>query len=114
MTKLYEVPQAFAAASRLRTDDYRRMYEESVRDPETFWGRMAARLDWMRPFGRVKDTSYRADDFHIRWYAGGRLNLAQNCLDRHLAKRGDKVAIIWEGDDPKDSIRLTYRELHQR
>jgi len=114
MTKLYKVPPGFAAAARVSREDYQRLYEESVRDPEEFWGRMARRIDWMQPFTRAKDVNFAPDDFHIRWYSGGGLNVSYNCLDRHLARRGDKTAIIWEGDDPKDSIRLSYRELHAR
>ena len=114
MTKLYTVPAPFAAAARYRHDDYRRLYEESVRDPEGFWGRMAQRLDWLRPFGKVKDVSFDARDFRIRWFEDGQLNVAANCLDRHLARRGDKTAIIWEGDDPNESERISYRELYYR
>jgi len=114
MTKLYKVPAQFAAAARFRHDDYRRLYEESVSDPEGFWARMAQRVDWLRPFGKVKDVSYDARDFRIRWFQDGQLNVAANCLDRHLARRGDKTAIIWEGDDPNESERITYRELYYR
>jgi len=112
MTKLYEVPAEFAARARYRREDYQRLYAESVRDPEGFWARMGQRVDWIRPFTRVKDVSYDAANFHIRWYEGGQLNVAANCLDRHLATRGDKTAILWEGDNPDDSRAITYRELH--
>ena len=84
-----------------------------MRDPDAFWGRVGQRLDWITPYSRVKDTSFDPADLHIRWYADGELNLAANCLDRHLASRGDKTAIIWEGDDPSDSRRISYRELHR-
>ncbi|KZC16694.1 acetyl-coenzyme A synthetase [Rhodanobacter sp. FW510-R12] len=112
MSKLYPVDPSFAAAARLRHDDYTRLYAESVRDAEGFWGRVGQRLDWTRAPTRIKDVSFRRDDLHIRWYEDGELNVSANCLDRHLEKRGDKVAIIFEGDDPKDSRRITYRELH--
>ncbi len=75
---------------------------------------MGQRIDWIRPYGRVKDVSFDANDFHIRWFEGGQLNVAANCLDRQLARRGDKTAIIWEGDDPNESVRITYRELYYR
>src|SRR5678816_2761570 len=114
MTKLYPVPEGFAARTHIGRDDYRRLYDESIRDPDGFWRRMALRLDWSRPFTRVRDVSYDARDFRIRWYEGGRLNVAVNCLDRHLAERGDKTAVIYEGDDPANSGRITYRELHAR
>jgi len=114
MTHLYEVPADAAARARYRREDYLRLYEESVRDPEGFWKRMGQRVDWMRPFTRVKDVSYDVSDFHIRWYEDGQLNVSANCLDRHLGKLGDKTAILWEGDDPNESAHITYRELYHR
>lgn len=112
MSKLYPVDPSFAAAARLRHDDYTRLYAESVGDPEGFWGRIGQRLDWIKPPTKIKDVSFDPKDLHIRWYEDGELNVSANCLDRHLAERGDKVAIIFEGDDPKDSRKITYRELH--
>jgi len=114
MIKVHKVPAGFAATARVKHDDYTRLYRESVEDPEGFWGRMGARIDWMRPYSKVKDTSYQLDDFHIRWYEGGQLNVSVNCLDRQLARRGDKTAILWEGDDPGESKRISYRELYER
>ena len=112
MSKLYPVDPSFAAAARLRHDDYARLYAESVSDPEGFWSRISQRLDWIKPPTKIKDVSYDPKNLHIRWYEDGELNASANCLDRQLEKRGDKVAIIFEGDDPKDSRRITYRELH--
>ena len=112
MSTLHAVPAAFAAKARIDKAAYARDYAESVRDPAAFWGRVGRRLDWSTPYTQVKDTSFDDADLHIRWYADGELNLAANCLDRHLAGRGDKTAIIWEGDDPAESRRISYRELH--
>ncbi|GAP65701.1 acetyl-coenzyme A synthetase [Mizugakiibacter sediminis] len=112
MSKIYPVPAAFAARARVRKDDYARLYAESVRDPAGFWAGVAKRLDWIRAPTRIKDVSFDARDLHIRWYEDGVLNVAANCLDRHLAARGDKTAIIFEGDDPAVSRRISYRELH--
>jgi acetyl-CoA synthetase len=112
--KLYKVPEEFAALAHLKYADYQRLYQESIRDPIGFWGRMGRRIDWLQPFSKVKDTSFDEHDFRIRWFYDGKLNVAANCLDRHLTMRGDKTAIIWEGDDPKLSERITYRELHER
>ena len=112
MSTLHAVPAAFAAKARIDKAAYARGYAESVRDPAAFWGRVGRRLDWSTPYTQVKDTSFDDADLHIRWYADGELNLAANCLDRHLAGRGDKTAIIWEGDDPAESRRISYRELH--
>jgi acetyl-CoA synthetase len=112
---VHPVPEAFAAASRIRQDDYQRLYAESVSDPNGFWGRIGQRLDWMRPYTRVKDVSFAADDFHIRWFGDGQLNVSANCLDRHLATRGDKTAILFEPDDPNAPAQhITYRQLHAR
>ncbi len=112
MSKLYPVDPSFAADARIKRDDYARLYAESVSDPEGFWGRVGQRLDWIKPPTKIKNVSFDRNDLHIRWYEDGELNVSANCLDRHLAERGDKVAIIFEGDDPKDSRRITYRELH--
>ncbi|MGN6654372.1 MAG: acetate--CoA ligase [Rhodanobacter sp.] len=112
MSKVYPVDPSFAAAARLRHDDYERLYAESVSDPEGFWARVGQRLDWTRPPTKIKNVSFDRNDLHIRWYEDGELNVSANCLDRQLARRGDKVAIIFEGDDPANSRKITYRELH--
>jgi acetyl-CoA synthetase len=111
---LYPVPESFAASAQITAGDYQRMYAESVEDPERFWGRIGRRLDWIKDYSRVKDSSYAEQDFHIRWFDDGRLNVSSNCLDRHLGDRADKTAIIWEGDDPRQSERISYRELFER
>jgi len=112
--KLHKVPAAFAARAHVDAEDYRRLYAESVSDPDGFWSRTGKRIDWIKPYTKVSDASYDPRDLHIRWYHDGELNVAANCLDRHLAARGDKTAIIWEGDDPRLSERITYRQLHER
>jgi len=114
MITVHKVPAEFAAKSRIRNEDYKRLYAESVTDSEGFWGRMGKRLDWIEPYSKVKDVNFAADDFRIRWYYDGKLNVSSNCLDRHLATRGEKTAIIAEGDDPKESSHVTYRELYHR
>jgi len=91
---------------------YRKMYDESIRNPESFWANQAERLHWFKKWNKVKDTSFNSP-VHIKWFEGGELNVSYNCLDRHLQTRGDKTAIIWEGDDPKTPARkITYKELH--
>ena len=112
MSKVYPVKPEFAAKARISKEDYERLYEESVRDPEGFWGRIGERLEWHRKPSKIKNVSYDPKNLHIRWYEDGELNVSANCLDRHLASRGDKTAIIFEGDDPNESRHLTYRELH--
>ena len=96
-------------------EDYERDYAESVSDPAAFWGKVAGRLDWFARPTKIKDVSYRLEDFHIRWYEDGELNASVNCLDRHLEQRGDKTALIFEHDDPsKPADCIPYRELHAR
>jgi acetyl-CoA synthetase len=112
MSTMHPVSAAFAAKARIDTAAYTRDYAESMRDGEAFWRRIGERLEWIKPYSKVKDVSFDVADFRIRWYADGELNLAANCLDRHLHTRGDKTAIIWEGDDPNESRRISYRELH--
>ncbi|HUN51766.1 MAG TPA: acetate--CoA ligase, partial [Candidatus Sulfotelmatobacter sp.] len=91
---------------------YAALYRRSIDDPEGFWREQGKRIDWIKPYSKIKDVSFGADDLHVRWYHDGVLNAAANCLDRHLAKRGNQPAIIWEGDDPKDSATITYKQLH--
>ena len=112
MSTLHPVSSEFAAKARIDKATYERDYAASMRDPAAFWGRIGQRLDWITPYTQIKDTSFEAANLHIRWYGDGELNLTTNCLDRHLATRGNKIALIWEGDDPSASKRISYRELH--
>jgi acetyl-CoA synthetase len=115
MSDLYPVKPDFAAHARIGTDDYQRLYRESVEDAEGFWRRAAERLDWFRKPTVIKDVSYDLADFRIRWFADGELNASVNCLDRQLAARGDKVALLFEPDSPDAPARkVTYRELYER
>jgi len=110
---LYPVPADFAANSNITASQYDQMYQRSVTDPDGFWGEQATKfLEWSKPWNKVLDWSYDPKDLHIKWFEGGKLNVSHNCLDRHLATRGDQVAIIWEGDDPKQDKKITYRQLH--
>jgi acetyl-CoA synthetase len=112
MGAIHSIPSAFAGAPRVTREQYQRLYAESVRDPEGFWKSVAQRLDWIRAPAKIKDVSFHAKDLHIRWYEDGVLNVSVNCLDRHLAARGDKTAILFEGDDPNESRAISYRKLH--
>ena len=109
-------PVSAEAAGRAFIDDakYKAMYEHSVKDPDGFWGEAAKRLDWIKPFTKVKNTSFAPGNVSIRWFEDGTLNISANCIDRHLATRADQVAIIWEGDNPAESEQITYRQLHER
>ncbi|GAB3485819.1 acetate--CoA ligase [Azotobacter salinestris] len=110
---LYPVRPEVVARSFTDEATYKAMYQQSVINPDGFWREQAKRLDWIKPFAKVKQTSF--DDHHvdIKWFADGTLNASYNCLDRHLEARGDQVAIIWEGDDPSEQRLITYRELHE-
>jgi acetyl-CoA synthetase len=112
---LFPVPPAFAAQARYTRTQYEQAYARCLREPEAFWRETAARLDWFVPPTRIKDVSYRLEDFRIRWFDDGELNASVNCLDRHLAERGDKTALIFEPDDPNAAPqRISYRQLHAR
>jgi len=93
---------------------YEQLSRRAADDPEGFWGEIGKRIDWIRPYSRVRDASFAIDDLHIRWYDDGTLNVCANCVDRHLETRAEQVAIVWEGDDPARDEKITYRELHLR
>ncbi|RYZ74389.1 MAG: acetate--CoA ligase [Lysobacteraceae bacterium] len=115
MTDLYPVKPEFAAGARIDRESYQRSYRQSIEEPEAFWGQVAGRLDWFTPPTRIKDVSYDLKDFHIRWFDDGELNASVNCLDRQLATRGDKTALLFEPDSPDAPARhVTYRELYER
>ena len=108
-----KVPKEWKKRAFIDKDEYEKLYRKSVEKPDKFWGKEGKRLDWIKPYTRVKDTSFAYPDVSIRWFEDGTLNVAANCIDRHLKKRGEQVAIIWEPDDPAQEARhITYRELH--
>src|SRR5665811_1528056 len=110
--KLYDVPPAWqkrAFADKAKYDD---MYARSIKDPNGFWAEQAKRIDWIKPFTKVKNTSFDPHNVSIKWFEDGITNVAQNCIDRHLADKHDQTAIIWEGDDPNETKHITYKQLH--
>ncbi|MCV0368381.1 MULTISPECIES: acetate--CoA ligase [Filomicrobium] len=111
---VYPVSPEWAARAWLDEAKYKEMYKRSIDDPNGFWGEMGQRLDWIKPYTKVKNTSYDPHDVRIRWYEDGSLNVCYNCVDRHLPTRADQNAIIWEGDDPTEDEQITYRQLHER
>jgi acetyl-CoA synthetase len=111
-TNVFPVPESWKKSAWINNETYLEMYERSVKDPEGFWSEHAKRIDWFEPWKTVKDSDFQGD-IHIRWFEGGKLNACYNCLDRHLEKRGDQVAIIWEGDDPSVDKTFTYRQLYE-
>ncbi|KAB8309920.1 acetate--CoA ligase [Rouxiella chamberiensis] len=110
----HSIPASVAERALITPEKYQQYYQQSVEDPEAFWGEQAKVLDWIKPFTKVKNTSFAPGNIDIRWFEDGTLNLAANCLDRHLAEKGDQTALIWEGDDPNaENKHVTYKQLHQ-
>ncbi|MGB2074109.1 MAG: acetate--CoA ligase, partial [Henriciella sp.] len=112
-TTAYQVPTEFQDKANLNPQRYRQMYLNSIANSEEFWGYHGQRLNWITPYQTVKNTSFKQDDFRIKWFEDGVLNVTENCIDRHLPIRGDKPAIIWEGDDQSDQFTYTYNDLHK-
>jgi acetyl-CoA synthetase len=110
--EVFPVPEAWAENALMNADAYDAAVRRVDADPDAYWGDLARRLDWIQPFTEVKDVSFHKEDFHIRWFADGVLNVSANCLDRHLHSNGDTVALIWESDDGQSHDALTYRQLH--
>ncbi len=109
--KMYAVSPEWKKRAWLDEAKYKEMYAASVKDPEKFWAEQAKRIHWMKPFTKVKNTSFDGG-VSIKWFEDGKTNISYNCIDRHLEKRGDQVAIIWEGDEPTDDKKITYKQLH--
>ena len=112
--KAYPVTPEWASRAWLDEAKYKAQYERSVKDPDGFWGENGRRIDWVKPYTKVKNTTFSPDNVSIKWFEDGTLNVSANCIDRHLATRGDQIAIIWEGDDPTEDQTITYRQLHER
>ena len=114
MTDVYPVDSATKSHALIDEDKYADLYARSVEDNEGFWAEQATRIDWIKPFTKIKDVSFDKDDLHIRWFEDGTLNVCHNCVDRHLDTKADDIAIIWEGDDPARDLTITYRALHEQ
>jgi acetyl-CoA synthetase len=110
--QVYEVPAEWSSRAYVDNAKYLAMYERSIKDPDGFWAEEGKRIEWFTPYTKVKNTSFDLHNVSIKWFEDGVTNVAHNCIDRHLASRGDQVAIIWEGDDPTIDKKITYRELH--
>ncbi len=111
--QIFEVPQAIAVKALVNDAQYQDMYARSLDDADGFWAEHGRRIDWIKPFSKVKNTHYGKDDVSIKWYEDGTLNACVNCVDRHVETRGEQVAIIWEGDEPDQDAKITYRQLHE-
>lgn len=114
MSETYPVIPEFAAQANVNAEQYKEMYDRSIKDPEGFWGEQAEKyLTWFKPWNKVSDWSFDQDNLGIKWFDGAKINVSYNCIDRHLETRADQVAIIWEGDSPDEERKITYRELHE-
>ncbi|WP_261834220.1 acetate--CoA ligase [Vibrio ishigakensis] len=111
---IYPVKDNIKATTHVDNEKYLQMYQQSVQDPEAFWAEHGKIVEWIKPFTKVKQTSYDPGHVDIKWFEDGTLNVSANCIDRHLANRGDEVAIIWEGDDPTQDATLTFNQLHEK
>jgi len=114
MSQTFSVNSDFAKKAYLDESQYFEMYQHSIDDNESFWAEQGKRIDWIKPFTQVKDISYAKESLHIKWYSDGTLNVCANCVDRHLIDKADQTAIIWEGDNPSNSVKVTYSELHKQ
>ncbi|HEY7866606.1 MAG TPA: acetate--CoA ligase [Psychromonas sp.] len=112
--RIYPVTDDLAKNSLLTNEEYLTQYQASISDPVTFWGEKGKILDWIKPYSKVKNSSYDPGHVSIKWFEDGQLNVSANCIDRHLATKGDQVAILWEGDSPDQSQSITFKQLHQR
>ena len=113
MSKVYKVIEKFASDALINKEAYKKMYAESVNDPDSFWKKHAKRLNWIKSFSTVKDVSFEKSNLYIKWFADGTLNVTANCVDRHLKNKSDKVALLWQGDDPNEIKKITYSDLHK-
>lgn len=113
MSQLYPVPEPIKAQAKIDNDGYNRLYQQSINDPDSFWGEQGRRITWFSPYNTVKNTSFSPGNVSVKWYEDGTLNACYNCIDRHLDDKADDTAIIWEGDDPSVDKHITYRELHK-
>ena len=110
---IFPVTNDVAAKALIDNETYQAMYAESISDPESFWNKHGKRIDWIKPYTKIKNTKYSKEDVSIKWYEDGTLNACWNCVDRHLEEYGDQIAIIWEGDEPDQSANITYKQLHE-
>ena len=111
--QIYPPSADFVANAKINKADYDNMYAQSINNPDHFWSEHGKRVDWIKPYSKIKDVDYSYPNVSIKWFEDGQLNVSANCIDRHLEKRGDQTAIIWEGDNPDDSKHITYSELHR-
>ena len=109
---IFKVPKKWSNKAYVNKSKYEKKYKLSIKDNETFWKKEGKRINWIKPYTKIKDVKYNKTDVKIKWFYDGTLNASANCIDRHLNNKKNKTAIIWVGDDPKDSKQISYKELH--
>ena len=112
--QVFKVSENWAKQALVNKSQYEKKYKLSIKDNENFWNKEGKRISWIKPYTKIKDVKYSKEEVNIKWYYDGTLNASANCIDRHLEKKGNKTAIIWVGDDPSDSKKITYKELHKK
>ena len=110
---VFKVPENWSKQAYVNKNQYEKKYKLSIKDNESFWRKEGKRITWIKPYTKIKDVKYSTKEVNIKWYYDGTLNASANCIDRHLEKKGNKPAIIWVGDDPADSKKISYKELHK-
>ena len=111
--KLFPVPESFKKTTHVTKEIYEDLYEKAKKDPTKFWDTQGKRINWIKPYTKIKDVTWSKDNVDINWYYDGTLNASENCIDRHLKENANQIAIIWEGDNPSESLKISYRELHK-
>lgn len=114
VSDLFPIPPSFLKNSLILEETYKNLYDQSLENPENFWGQQGGRISWIKPYTQIRDVSFEADSFKIRWYEDGTLNASYNCIDRHLLTHKDRLALIWEGDSPEESQKITYGQLYEK
>ncbi|MCH2377747.1 MAG: acetyl-coenzyme A synthetase, partial [Pelagibacterales bacterium] len=110
---VFKVPKKWSKSAYIDKNQYEKKYKLSIKDNEGFWGKEGKRIDWIKPYKKIKDVKYSKTDVRIKWFYDGTLNASANCIDRHLRDKKNKTAIIWVGDNPEDSKQISYKELHR-
>ena len=111
MSDIYKIPENYSSEASMDKEKYMQMYSESINEPEAFWEKNAKRINWIKNFSKVKDVSFDKDKLYIKWFEDGTLNVTANCIDRHLKDKADKIALLWQGDDPDEVKKITYASL---
>ena len=112
--KIFPVPDSYKNTAHVTKEIYEDLCQKASNENEKFWDNIGKRIDWIKPYSKIKDVTWSRKNVDINWYYDGKLNVSTNCIDKHLSEKADDIAIIWEGDNPEESLKITYRELHKK